>query len=140
MGNFQIHSFEVKHNVPCCGFLIGHEEIGKLLYVTDTSYVPYRFKNLNTMLLEANWGEEYIHRDEVKYHHSLQHHMSIETAVGCIGANTNTEMSHIILCHLSGGNSHQERFKEAVKGIVPGYVTVDVAEPGLTVSVDNIPF
>lgn len=111
-----------------------------MLYVTDTSYVPYRFKNLNTMLLEANWGEEYINRDEAKYHHALQHHMSIETAIGCIRANMNPEMSHIILCHLSVGNSHPVKFKSAVKGIVPGYVTVDVARPGVEVDVNNVPF
>lgn len=140
MGKFHIQAFMVVHDVPCCGFLIRHPEIGKFLYVTDTSYVPFRFMNVSTMLIEANWGEEYINRNEVKYLHSLQHHMSVETAIKCVVANISPDIVHVVLCHLSQGNSYPEKFKEAVKAVVPAWCTVDIAEPGLEVNVDNVPF
>ena len=66
MGGFTVRSFGVIHNVPCCGFLIEHPDMGKLLYATDTEYVPYRFKDLSTMLSEANYSEEYVNRNEAK--------------------------------------------------------------------------
>ena len=139
-GGFRVQSFGVVHNVPCCGFLIGHKDLGKILYVTDTSYIPYRFKELRTMLIEANWGEQYVHKDDAKYLHSLQHHMSIETCVEAIKANTGTELSHIILCHLSDSNSDERAFRSAVEAVAPPGCTVDVARKGLVVDLSEIPF
>ena len=44
---FKIMGFYVPHdNTPNFGFLIEHEEIGRLLYLTDLEYCPYSFKNL----------------------------------------------------------------------------------------------
>ena len=140
LGSFTIRSFEAVHNVPCVGYLIQHEEIGRMLYVTDTEYVPFRFKGLSTMLIEMNYSDEYIDRNAVKFRHVLQGHLEKQTALDCIRANMNENLVHIILCHLSPDGSNEIEFMEAVKGIVPGYVTVDVARPGLTVGVDNIPF
>lgn len=111
-----------------------------MLYATDTEYVPFRFKGLNTMLIEMNYSDEYIDRNAVKFRHVLQGHLAKQTALDCIRANMSENLVHIILCHLSPDGSNEVEFKEAVKGIVPGYVTVDVARPGLVVNVDNVPF
>lgn len=140
LGSFTIRSFEAVHNVPCVGYLIEHEEIGRMIYVTDTEYVPFRFKGLSTMLIEMNYSDEYIDRNAVKFRHVLQGHLGKQTALDCIRANMSENLVHIILCHLSPDGSNEVEFKEAVKGIVPGYVTVDVARPGVEVDVDNIPF
>lgn len=140
MGGFKIHSFEAVHNVPCVGYLIQHEEIGRMLYVTDTEYVKYTFKGLNTMLVEMNHSDEYIDKNAVKFAHVKQGHMEKQTTLDCIQANMGNELAHITLCHLSPDGSNEIEFKDAVRGIVPGYVTVDVARPGLIVDVNNIPF
>ena len=113
MGGFTVRSFGVIHNVPCCGFLIEHPDMGKLLYVTDT---------------------------EAKYAHVLTGHMSLETCLDCIKANDNQNLKHIILCHLSFGNSHPQAFKKAVEDIVSPEVTVDIATKGKSVSLGDIPF
>lgn len=134
MGGFFIGSFPCVHDVPCAGYLIKHHESGlRLLYATDTEYVKYTFNGLTAILLEANYGEEYVNREEAKYRHVLCGHMSIETAVGCIKANMNPGLKNIILCHLSNGNSDPDAFKESVKEVVPDGVAVDIAVPGLTV-------
>lgn len=137
MGGFYIRSFDGIHNVPCVGYLIYTPDYKvKMLYATDTEYIRYTFKDLDAMLLEANYGEEYVNRDEAKYRHVLQGHMSIETAVECIKANMNDRMKNVILCHLSTGNSDPSAFKESVKAIVPGGVKVDIATPRLTVELN----
>ena len=140
IGNFTVNSFPVVHNVPCVGYLITHPEIGKLLYATDTEYIRYRFKGLRTVLIEANWSEKYVNKDEPKYFHVLTGHMSIETCVEFIKANASEELRHIILCHLSAGNSYPQEFKEAIREVVDADVTVDVAEKGQTISLDEEPF
>lgn len=134
MGGFTIRSFPCIHDVPCVGYLIEHPESGlKLLYSTDTEYVKYTFKGLTAMLIEANYGEEYVNRDEAKYRHVLSGHMSIETAIECIKANMNDGLKNIILCHLSAGNSDPAVFLKSVKEAVSDGVSVNIATPGLTV-------
>ncbi len=134
MGGFTIKSFPCIHDVPCVGYLIEHSDSGlKMLYVTDTEYVKYTFNGLTAMLIEANYGEEYVNRDEAKYRHVLEGHMSIETATECIKANMNPGLKNIVLCHLSNGNSDPDAFQITVKEAVPDGVAVNIAAPGLTV-------
>lgn len=134
MGGFIVRSFPCIHDVPCVGYLIDHPESGlKLLYATDTEYVKYTFKGLTAMLIESNYGEEYVNQDEAKYRHVLSGHMSIETAIECIKANLNGRLNNIILCHLSTGNSDPDAFLSSVREIIPDGVSVNIAAPGLTV-------
>ena len=136
-GGFKVSSFECIHDVPCVGYLIEHSDSGlKMLYATDTEYVRYTFKGLTAMLIEANYSEEYVNRDEAKFQHVLTGHMSIETASECIKANVNDNLKTVILCHLSKGNSDPVAFKESVKAIVPDGVQVDIATPRLTVELN----
>lgn len=136
-GRFVVRSFECIHNVPCVGYLIEHTDSGlKLLYASDTEYVRYVFRDITAMLIEANYGEEYVNKDEAKYQHVAEGHMSIETTVGCIKANMTDNLKHIVLCHLSKENSDPKKFMESVRDIVSDNVTVDIASPGLIVELN----
>lgn len=137
MGKFIIKSFPCIHDVPCVGYLIEHSDSGlKILYATDTEYVKYTFRGLTAMLIEANYSEEYVNRDEAKFQHVLTGHMSIETASECIKANVNERLKTVILCHLSKGNSDPGAFKDSVKAIVPDGVKVEIATPRLKVELN----
>ena len=137
MGKFIIKSFPCIHDVPCVGYLIEHHDSGlKMLYATDTRYIIYMFRGLTAMLIEANYSEENVNRDEAKFQHVLTGHMSIETASECIKANMNDSLKNIILCHLSKDNSDPCAFKEFVKAIVPDGVQVDIATPKLMVELN----
>lgn len=140
LGGFQVFSFPVVHNVPCVGYMVKHKDFGKLLYVTDAEYLRYRFDGLNVMLIEANYSTEYANKLEAKYRHVLTGHMSIETCVDAIRANASEKLSHVVLVHLSDGNSNEAAFREAVEAIVPAGCTVDVASKGLTVDLNDVPF
>lgn len=130
-------SFECVHNVPCVGYLIEHKECGlKMVYATDTAYVKYLFTGLTAMLIETNYSDEYVNRDEAKYRHVIEGHMSIETAMDCIKANMNDKLKAVILCHLSTGNSDPVAFKASVEDLVGAHVTVEVARAGLTVDLN----
>jgi len=139
-GGFKVQAFDVVHNVPCVGYLIEHEDLGRMIYVTDTEYVKYRFKNLRTILIEANWSRDCVNREDAKYRHVLTGHMELNTCLETIKANATNKLCHVILCHLSRDNADPEAFREAAEEIVPPGCTVDVAKKGLTIDINEIPF
>ena len=139
-GGFKVMSFPLVHDVPCVGYLIGHKNLGKMLYATDTEYIRYRFRNLNTILIEMNHSDEYIDRDSVKYAHAKKGHLEKQTTLDFIKANMNEGLNHVILCHLSADGADPVEFREAVKEIVHPWTTVDVAEPGSVIDLREIPF
>ena len=140
MGGFKLSSFPVVHSVPTVGYLIGHERLGKMLYVSDTEYIRYRFKGLNTILCEMNYSDEYIDRNASKFAHVKKGHMEKQTTLEFIKANMGIDLRHVVLCHLSADGADPVEFKEAVREIVPSWVTVDVAVPNLVVDLGEIPF
>ena len=52
-GTYSILPFDVVHDCKCYGFIINHKEMGTILFITDTHYCPYSFKNLTNILIEA---------------------------------------------------------------------------------------
>ena len=139
-GNFLVSSFPAVHNVPCVGYLIGHPDIGKILYATDTEYVKYRFNLLTAMLIEANYSKDLIPADAPNRNHVMTGHMELETTLGCIEANKNPALRDVILCHLSDRNSDEEMFRNRVQEVVGGGCRVAVASAGMTIDLADIPF
>lgn len=132
-GGFRIQSWEAVHDVPCVGYLIDHDDFGRMLYVTDTEYVRYRFKGITQFLIEANYSEELVDREQAKYQHVLTGHMELQTTIGCILANQSEKTRRITLCHLSADNADPEAFKTAVEAIAVDGCMVDVARPGMAI-------
>ena len=140
LGQFKIKSFPCVHSCPCVGYLIEHEEMGRMIYATDTQYVRFRFRNLRTILIEMNYSNEYIDRRAAKFAHVVQGHMEKQTTLDFLKANAGPELRHVILCHLSSDGADPVEFRESVRKIVPSDVTVDIAVPGGEVDLREIPF
>ena len=65
---------------PIFGFLIMHKEMGRMLYITDTAIVKWRFKNINHILLGVNYDRNMIYPDnEGKKNHIFGGHLEIVT-------------------------------------------------------------
>ena len=140
-GRFSIQCFPLVHNVPCYGFLIQHPDLGRFLYVTDTEYVPYTFKNITGMLIEANYSEKYLDKSAPNYKHVKQGHMDIKTTLECIKANSNPNLRDVVLCHLSDDHGDPGEFWAETNAIVPEDCHVMVAGKGLEMELHNeIPF
>lgn len=139
-GKFVIKSFEVVHDVPCCGFLIEHPEMGKLLFVTDTEFVKYRFdkQNISHIMVEANYSDELLTDEPTKRTHVLTGHMKINTACDFIEANRTAQLRNVVLIHLSDSSSDAEQFMAMAEKVAK--CPVYVAEKGLNVSFDLVPF
>lgn len=112
IGKWKVLPFDVAHDAAePMGFLISNEK-DKLLFVTDSHYVKYRFTGLTHIMLEVNYVKAilqnsmekgYLNPELVK--RILRNHMSLETAVEMLKANDLSRCREIYLLHLSDNNS-----------------------------------
>lgn len=147
LGNFHIMPFEVVHDVPCYGYLIFHISMGRLLFVTDTEYIKYRFKGVNHIMVEANYAQDIIDENvtdgiipESLRKRIMKSHTSLETAKGIVTANRNPLLRNVVLLHLSGHNSDRKRFVSEMKEIAGEYCNVEAARKGMVFDFGLCPF
>lgn len=126
VGSFQIMPFDVQHDAPePFGFLIQstvtHE---KLVYITDTYYVKYRFDGLTHIMIEANYSEEGVIESIERGYISpelaprlIKSHMSLEHLLQFFCANDLSSLKKVYLIHLSENNSREQEFKKEIQKI-----------------------
>ena len=140
LGNFKITPFYVPHdNTPCFAYQIYHEEIGKLLFLTDLEYCKYRFKDVSQILVEANYSKDIINQDNPNFEHVTRGHIELNTTLGCLCTNDNPSLMNVVLLHLSDSNSNSEYFSQKVKEIIPR-ANVYVADKGIEIELNKEPF
>lgn len=144
IGSFTVTPFNVPHDteIECYGYLIEHEEMGKLLFLTDLEYCKYDFSSqmVNHILCEANYDMQFVNRDEPNYEHRLRGHMSLDTALKFISTNDNPALRNVVLIHLSDKSGDPALFKQKAEEIVKYGADVYAAEKGLEISLDLCPF
>lgn len=143
IGGFSVIPFAVPHgDTECDGYLIMHEEIGSLLFITDAEYNPYDFSNIkiNHLMVECNYSEDYLTKDAENYGHVLRGHMELQTCKRLIKTVNSESLRSVGLLHLSGGNSDAGRFRREIEEIVDPDVNVWIAENGLHMELSLGPF
>ena len=141
VGGFSILPFDTQHDcAEPFGYVICHEEMGNVLFATDTYYLKYKFKGLTHIMLECNYETGIIERNvENKVIPTIVRdrvfcsHMSLETHIDTLRANDLSAVNTVVLLHLSENNSDPNWFKSAVEQETGKLVFV--AEKGL-----DIPF
>ena len=142
-GDFRVRSFDLTtldgrwthtnaNGEPCpiYGFLITHKEMGRMLYITDTNLIKWRFKGINHILLGTNYDKDLVNVDnQSKTNHVFRGHLSIDTACEFVKANYSDSLQNVIMCHLSSENADSDSFIEKMKKVAKN-ANVDVAEPG----------
>lgn len=121
---------------PCYGFLITHQEMGKLLYITDTELIKWRFKDINHILLGVNYDKDLVDTDNPKANHVFRGHLSIDTACDFVKANDSDSLQNVIMCHLSSENADKDSFIAKMKNAV-NMANVEVAEQGKSWILNN---
>lgn len=114
---------------PIYGFLITHKEMGRMLYITDTELIKWRFKDINHILLGVNYDKDLVDTDNPKANHVFRGHLSIDTACDFVKANDSDSLQNVIMCHLSSENADKDSFIAKMKNAVNG-ANVDIAEQG----------
>ncbi|MGE5679525.1 MAG: MBL fold metallo-hydrolase [Bacillota bacterium] len=123
IGGFTILPFQTQHDAAePLGFLIYHEEIGKVLFATDTYYIQYRFPGLNYIMVECNFSNDILQKNldagvlnKALKNRLLKSHFSLENVKKFLQANDLSKVEYIFLMHLSSGNSDSELFKTEIQ-------------------------
>lgn len=123
IGSFSVLPFTTEHDAKePLGFLIQHDEFGKLLFATDSYYLRYKFIGLNYIMIECNYSHEIISENlkrgivnKAQISRLLQSHFSLERVKQFLTANNLSEVKEIMLLHLSDRNSNAEKFKSEIE-------------------------
>ena len=103
---------------PCYGFLIIHKEMGRMLYITDTELIKWRFKDINHILLGVNYDKELVDSENhSKNNHIFRGHLEIGTACDFVKANYSDSLQNVIMCHLSSENADKDLFVDKMKNV-----------------------
>lgn len=150
LGNFTITPFPVVHDATePSGYIIRHQEIGTLLFASDTEYIKQNFLKLqlNHIMIECNYSQKIIdgrvHQGETDKglrNRILQSHMELETCKEFIRQNQTPMLDTVTLLHLSDGNSNQNQFIQEIQEVAGDRVNVFAANKGLEINLDIIPF
>ena len=94
IGTFTIVPFELNHDVECYGYQINSIRKEKLIYITDTAYVKYKFSELTHIMIEANYDARLLGKIHLNMdiqgnlaNRIIQSHMSIDTVEEFLEAN-----------------------------------------------------
>jgi len=123
---WRVLPFDLRHDIPALGFVVSDGD-DKLLYVTDTAYVPHRFQGLTMIAIEANYSEAILRESEegaARKLRSLRFHMSIERLLGFLAVNDLGTVREVHLIHLSDRHSDANLFRRLVEEAIgkPVYV------------------
>lgn len=114
VSNFNIMPFSTKHDaIEPLGFLINHEEIGNLLFITDSYYCEYNFKNLNHIMIECNYSKDLLDSNKDKIYlrnRIVKSHFELSNVINFLKANDLSNIKTITLLHLSEDNSDKNLF------------------------------
>jgi phosphoribosyl 1,2-cyclic phosphodiesterase len=146
IGEFNVMPFTVKHDAAePFGFIIHHNECGNVLFLTDTVYSPYRFADLNQIIIEANYSSDIVEERNILGSMNgaltsrvIGSHMSIDTCLRLLEANDLSNVNNIVLIHLSDGNSNEQQFVERIANVTGKQTTAAVN--GTIINFDLTPF
>lgn len=132
VGGWQIKPFPTVHDAAePLGFLLANQSGDKVLYATDTEYIPNRFRGLTHILVECNYSKEIVKRlmasgelDMELWRRIINSHMSLETVEDFLKANDLSQVQEIWLLHLSDNNSDADLFKQKIMGLTGKVVKI----------------
>lgn len=131
-GTWKVIPFEVKHDAKePVGFMIENDEGERLLYVTDTYFVKYKFKNIKYMVVEMNYLQTIALENEREgtLNHGLRNrimksHFEMSNSLDFIRANRSDQLEEVMLIHLSSNNSDEAQFKRRTQAVTGVRVSV----------------
>lgn len=133
LGSWTVLPFETKHDAAePCGYLVySHVAREKLLFATDTYYIPNTFQGMNIVMVECNYSIPLLNKSiaegaipESMKPRLLRSHFGLENVKDFIQANDMSTVRHIYLLHLSGNNSDSILFKQEIQRVAGKPVTV----------------
>lgn len=125
INDFKILPFNIKHDASePVGFLLKYN-IEKLLYISDTIIVPYRFKNLTHIMIECNYSKKILIKNMANGRVSIslgqrimKNHLSLEYVKEFLKRTDLSKIKEIHLLHVSKTNGDKKLFKEEIEKLI----------------------
>lgn len=146
LGGFAVRPIPAEHDAAQpFAYIIDHADFGRLLFATDTYYLRYRIPKMNNIMIECNYSLPILNANieagiipAALKNRTLASHMSLENLKKMLAANDLSQVSRIVLIHLSGNNANKEAF---VRDIIAqtGRCTI-AATKGLEIELNKTPF
>lgn len=118
LGGFKIQSFKLQHSCECIGFIIIHEEFGKLVFCTDCAEFKLKIKDVHHWMIECNYSDDIIINnlcDNIENRSHSNRHLELNDTINALKKNYSINMQNVILLHLSNENSNADEFVKKVK-------------------------
>lgn len=124
---FSIRAFDVHHDAKePTGFLIHSNETNEnLLFITDSYYCDYSFKNLDYIMIECNHISERLEHQlnspnrnsfiDTHIRRLMRSHMNLNTCIDFLKSCELYRTKEIMLLHLSDANADEEFMKSEVQ-------------------------
>ena len=142
LGGFKVQAIPLFHSVENYGFVIEHEECGKIVFCTDTYQIPYRFKGVQHYLVEANNEfDEMIDNlcDNIKSRSHNNDHLELSDTIEFLKENYSSDLQSITLIHLSQTNIDAEKAVQKAKDEL-GFANVKYAQKDLIIELNKEEF
>lgn len=133
IGSWIVMPWEAQHDAAePLGFLLYSQRTReRLLFATDTYYIPNCFPQLDYIMVECNHDMSILLRNiaegvtpESLKPRLLQSHFSLDNVRAFLSANDLSRVQHIYLLHVSDGNGDREAFGRDIKALTGIPVTV----------------
>lgn len=123
LGSFGVSPFLCNHDAECYGYLIDSGYTGeRLVYVTDTNWIPHTFTAVDYWMVEANYDGEILMHNELdgivdrrRGSRIMQTHMSIEALTSYFEKDNPAPPKEVWLLHLSDDNSDAAAFRATIE-------------------------
>lgn len=122
IGTWTVLPLDGIHNISVLGFLIMNKQGERLLFLIDTAYCKYRFKNLNYIMIGINYCKDILKKNikdgrlnPALGRRIMQSHLSLSTALEFFKAQDLSQVQEIHILHCSEMNADKNRIKEAVQ-------------------------
>lgn len=146
LGGFTIQGFSVQHDAAePFGYLIHHDEMGTVLFATDTYYLKYKFAGLSNILIECNYRLDILEANveagriaKPQRDRTIKSHLSYETCKETLLANDLSKVNNVVLIHLSPSNSNASEFLKGIKELTGK--NVHIADRDMIIDFDKSPF
>lgn len=142
IGGFKVQPLIVPHNAMCYAYIITHEEMGKLVFVTDTADFRYKIRGVHHWIIECNHCEELMLEHALNNIYSMsasKNHLEIKQTIDVLKNNFCVDTQTIVLCHLSQGNADEKEFAQRVKNELV-FSNVYIAKPNLEIGLNKSEF
>lgn len=145
IGTWDILPFELNHDVHNLGFLLKNQSREKFLFITDTFYCKYKFKDVLGIAIECNYIKETLDQNiadgyinQAMKPRLLQSHFSLENVKEFLKANDLSQCRNIVLLHLSERNSSAPRMIKEIEELTG--IKTSVADAGVEINLELFPY